>query len=100
MKGRLAVMTKFSADFDIREYTVPEVEPDVIPAIELEYTTKDQTGLPFGQSVSLSASRESDDDEEVFAEPVPRSVRPCDRREEAAALFCLLEPSHGGFRSR
>jgi len=28
MKGRLAVMTKFSADFDIREYTVPEVEPD------------------------------------------------------------------------
>jgi hypothetical protein len=23
MKGRLAVMTKFSADFDIREYTVP-----------------------------------------------------------------------------
>ena len=28
MKGRLAVMTKFSADFHIREYTVPEVEPD------------------------------------------------------------------------
>ena len=28
MKGRLAVMTKFSADFDIREYPVPEVEPD------------------------------------------------------------------------
>src|SRR5262249_11458634 len=28
MKGRLAVMTKFSADFDIREYIVPEVEPD------------------------------------------------------------------------
>lgn len=30
MKGRVAVMTKHNADFEIREYPVPEVEPDAI----------------------------------------------------------------------
>jgi L-iditol 2-dehydrogenase len=30
MKGRIAVMTKHSGDFEIREYPVPEVEPDAI----------------------------------------------------------------------
>jgi len=28
MKGRIALITKYSADFEIREYPVPEVEPD------------------------------------------------------------------------
>jgi len=28
MKGRGAVITRYSADFEIREYPVPEVEPD------------------------------------------------------------------------
>ena len=28
MKGRLAVMTRHNADFEIREYPVPEIEPD------------------------------------------------------------------------
>jgi L-iditol 2-dehydrogenase len=30
MKGRIAVMTTHSGDFEIREYPVPEVEPDAI----------------------------------------------------------------------
>jgi L-iditol 2-dehydrogenase len=28
MKGRVAVITKYNADFELREYPVPEVEPD------------------------------------------------------------------------
>src|SRR5262249_8297712 len=28
MKGRVAVVTKYNADFELREYPVPEVEPD------------------------------------------------------------------------
>ena len=30
MKGRVAVVTKYKADFEIREYPVPEVEPDAV----------------------------------------------------------------------
>ncbi len=30
MKGRVAVMTRFNGDFEIREYPVPEVEPDAV----------------------------------------------------------------------
>ena len=30
MKGRIAVLTKYNADFQLREYPLPEVEPDAI----------------------------------------------------------------------
>ena len=30
MKGRVAVVTKYNADFELREYPVPEVEPDAV----------------------------------------------------------------------
>ena len=30
MKGRIAVLTKFNEDFEVREYPVPEVEPEAV----------------------------------------------------------------------